>query len=169
MRPATIRSGGSERCITRSECPMLLHPVQNWKKSGKLSNCRNTKMPRNKANWMRVQSPGFKAQRDKLRPENTKAGGIKSRSQPHEVRMAVYRGIAEMFKLQHPICQACHLINPMLRSNSWTDDVHHKKSRDGLLLFDVRFFLAVCRRCHTWIGDHPKESVELGLSLKRNK
>ena len=47
-------------------------------------------------------------------------------------------------------------------------DVHHMKGRIGPLLTDTKFFLAVCRSCHTWIEEHPKEAKELGYSISRS-
>lgn len=121
-----------------------------------------TKKP--KAIWMRA----FPKQAKALRPENTKAGGVKARSQSETVRMDVYRPIAELFKLQNPLCDACQQMphNKVLTrpiTPNWTDDVHHKHGRSGLLLFDVRYFLAVCRWCHEWIHNNPAEAKKLGL------
>lgn len=49
------------------------------------------------------------------------------------------------------------------------DDVHHKKGRDGDLLVDTRYFLAVCRPHHRYITDHPAESIAEGYSISRTK
>lgn len=49
------------------------------------------------------------------------------------------------------------------------DDIHHKKGRDGDLLIDTRFFLAVCRPHHRYITDHPAESIAEGYSISRTK
>lgn len=46
-------------------------------------------------------------------------------------------------------------------------EIHHKKGRIGNLLQDDTYFLAVCRNCHRWIEEHPKESKELGFSKSR--
>ena len=46
-------------------------------------------------------------------------------------------------------------------------DVHHKRGR-GKYHLDERTFLAVCRNCHRWIEEHPKEAKQLGLSENRN-
>ena len=45
-------------------------------------------------------------------------------------------------------------------------DVHHKKGRGDNHLV-VSTWMSVCRQCHTWIEEHPKESIELGHSIKR--
>lgn len=124
----------------------------------------------NKAPWVKA----FPKQARKLRPERSKSGGIKSRSQSEEVRMAVYRPIAEMFKLIHPRCQCCTVVEAFeLRvariQPGFTDDVHHKFGREGLMLFDTRHWLAVCRTCHGWIHAHPTASKMLGLIGKDGK
>lgn len=46
-------------------------------------------------------------------------------------------------------------------------DIHHKRGR-GKYHLDERTFLAVCRSCHRWIEEHPKEAKELNLSENRN-
>ena len=111
----------------------------------------------------------------KLETETRKAGGIKARSASHEARMAVYRGIAELFKTQNPLCDCCDTLQKagivkLIWANAkvnWTDDVHHMAGRDGILLFDVRKFKAACRFCHDWCQDNPQEAIKLGLSLPR--
>ena len=46
-------------------------------------------------------------------------------------------------------------------------EVHHMKGRIGDLLLNQEFWLPVCRLCHDWIENHPKEAKEKGLSLSR--
>jgi hypothetical protein len=108
----------------------------------------------------------FPSQFAQLRPENGKAGGVKSRSQPQAVREAVYAGINELYAAAHPYCNACHKIwpqDPIALKLHFRDDTHQTRGKDGLLYFDVRWFLSACRRAHQWIGEHPKEARELGL------
>ncbi len=47
------------------------------------------------------------------------------------------------------------------------EDIHHMKSREGDLLLDERYWLAVSRNGHIWIETHPKKAKELGFSLIR--
>lgn len=118
----------------------------------------------------------FKEQHRKLRPENDIVrGGVKARSGSEELRMAVYRPIAEMFKRENPKCQACWPIFQYIKDAGGnqskpvgfladdTQDIHHKRGRDGLLLFDIRNWLSVCRQCHNWIRDNPEAARKLGL------
>jgi len=119
------------------------------------------KKKQGKAIWTRA----FPKQSKALHPERTNAGGVKARSKSEAVRMEVHRGIADMFKKLHPWCQACMVLGYWTQKS--TQHVHHRRGREGYLLFDVRHFLPVCHGCHAWIGDHPAEAIELGLSEKR--
>ena len=47
-------------------------------------------------------------------------------------------------------------------------DVHEILARSaGGSILDESNVLAVCRRCHRWIGDHPREATALGLRKSR--
>ena len=46
-------------------------------------------------------------------------------------------------------------------------DIHHKAGRVGDLLTDERYFLAVCRKCHNHVEEHPAWAKEKGYSLSR--
>ena len=117
-----------------------------------------------KALWTRIKSPGFRQQQERAHPERTAAGGIKARSDSEARRMESYRPIAELYKRLHPLCEACPKIRGVgTTDRNPTDDVHHRKGRAGLLLFDIRHYLAVCRQCHQWIQSCPLEARELGL------
>lgn len=48
-------------------------------------------------------------------------------------------------------------------------EIHHMKGREGDLLLDTRFWLAVCRPHHRYITDNPKEAIENGYSISRTK
>src|ERR1035437_3065479 len=93
-----------------------------------------------KALWMTIKSPSFQAQQKQLRPENTAAGGVKARSQPEHIRMEIYNAIREIYLRANLFCE-CHadiagVTNQTYRVQS--NQIHHKRGRDGLLLFDVR-------------------------------
>lgn len=58
----------------------------------------------------------------------------------------------------HPLCQA------KLPGCSLTaTDIHHKHGRVGELYLDQSQFISICRTCHTWIHNNPKEAKELNL------
>ena len=48
---------------------------------------------------------------------------------------------------------------------NWSEDVHHSRGRIGDLLFDTRFFLAVCREHHAWI-DANRDRARTMLAMK---
>lgn len=53
--------------------------------------------------------------------------------------------------------------------NRVSEDLHHKRGRTGNLLYDKRYFMAVCRKHHTEIETDPKAAKENGYSLSRLK
>lgn len=116
------------------------------------------KQPR-KALWVQC----FKDQHQKL-SRASRGFGVKSQSANQKARLACYGGIRELFLQHHPYCQACCRIDGVADVLGLpSTDVHHMKSRAGLLLFDVRHWLAVCRKCHTFIHQNPAEAKKLGL------
>jgi hypothetical protein len=118
------------------------------------------KKKQGKALWART----FPSQAAALHPERGAAGGVKWRSKSKEVLDAVYNAIAALFKTAHPTCRICELRGNVPR---WTDDVHHSRGREGLLLFDVRYFIAACRTCHTWAEDNKEAARALGVTAQR--
>lgn len=62
----------------------------------------------------------------------------------------------------HIFCKA-KLENCTVRAT----DIHHMKGRLGELFLDTRYWLAVCRKCHTWITENPLKAIALGLSKSR--
>lgn len=118
-----------------------------------------------------IWTQAFPAQHSAIHPERQEAGGIKMRGASEKVRMGIYFPIAELYKAHNSWCEACKIITPIspvesdLQEINLTDDVHHRRGRSGLLLFDIRHWLAVCRTCHDWIRDNPKKARELGLDF----
>ena len=93
-----------------------------------------------------------------------KRSPIKKRSAKRKKQEAKYLKIRMDFMLKHPHCQA----GIPGRCTHHSTDVHHKAGRVGDLLTDERYFLSVCRSCHTWIELNPLEAKELGYSESRN-
>lgn len=75
----------------------------------------------------------------------------------------IYSAKRALFLAEHPMCQA-HLPGICTKV---AEEVHHKEGRTGDNYLDVSKWLSTCHQCHVWITDHPKEALELGLSLKR--
>ena len=87
---------------------------------------------------------------------------IRFKSKKMVAKDLVYSMLRKDFLTKKPNCEA-HLDGCNLQST----DVHHKKGR-GEYHLKVDTWLSVCRQCHIWIEEHPKKSIELGLSTKRN-
>jgi hypothetical protein len=51
--------------------------------------------------------------------------------------------------------------------NRVSEDVHHKKGRVGKLLYNEKYFMAVCRNHHTEIEINVDWAIKNGYSLKR--
>lgn len=86
---------------------------------------------------------------------------IKAMSTRQQKLNKAYLVLREQFLKTHPICE-CQITCDGDKST----DVHHKRGRGEYLLED-RYFLAVCRKCHTWIENSPNVAKELGFSLNR--
>ena len=83
---------------------------------------------------------------------------IRKVSKKHSANLREYKKLRDKFMSENTECTRC--------GNEATD-CHHKKGKIGNDLLDVRYFLALCRQCHSWVEQHPKESKELGYSLNR--
>ena len=120
--------------------------------------------------WRTIQSPGFQAQAAQIHPERAAHGGMSAISASKKVRDAVYREIAILFKLRFPFCETCVAIRKCKAGQAReTSDVHHKRGKTGLLLFDVRHFIPVCRPCHIWIGENIKAARALGMICEKGE
>lgn len=73
-----------------------------------------------------------------------------------------YFKLVEQFKKDNPECKA--KVNG--NCTKITDDPHHRKGR-GEYLLDVSTWLPVCRNCHIYIENHPKEAKAKGWSESR--
>jgi len=63
-----------------------------------------------------------------------------------------------VFLNDNPFCKVC---------GKSATDVHHMRGKIGEDLTDSRYFLAVCRGCHTLIEENPTWAKEKGYSLNR--
>ena len=92
-----------------------------------------------------------------------RAKPIATRSRKKKEQDKEYSVLRKDFLYYHHNCQA-QLQNICTRHAT---DVHHKAGRIGKNYLDVNTWLAVCRSCHTWIEEHPKEARELGYSQSK--
>ena len=86
---------------------------------------------------------------------------IRSRSPKRQKQEAQYSKQSKPFKEAHPLCTAT--ISNIC--TYYTTDVHHKDGRVEDKLTDETDWIAVCRACHMWIHEHPREARELGLLI----
>jgi len=86
---------------------------------------------------------------------------LKVKSKKMAILDKAYTKFRRNFLEDKPLCEA-HLDGCNLQST----DVHHKKGR-GKYHLVVKTWLSVCRPCHMWIEEHPKESIELGYTINR--
>lgn len=77
------------------------------------------------------------------------------------LELKIYTPLRRQYLKDNPICKCDR--NGCKRKSV---DVHHKKGR-GIWLNAVEFWLPIARVCHNWIGDNPKEAMELGLTISR--
>lgn len=74
-----------------------------------------------------------------------------------------YKDLREEFIAKHPLCQA-----NICGCTKASTEIHHKKGRIGKLLLYVKYWLAVCSHCHTYITENSKWAIENNFSIKRN-
>ena len=68
------------------------------------------------------------------------------------------RNLVRSLLFERPVCQRCNADR--------SHDIHEKKSRArGGSITDVENLVALCRPCHSWVTDHPKEAHEQGWLL----
>lgn len=85
---------------------------------------------------------------------------IKSVSDKKLAELKEYRVVRDGYLDTHKVCE-----HPECKNLS--EDLHHAKGRVGSLLTDVRYFKALCRRCHRWVEENVNEAKKLGLSVDR--
>lgn len=85
---------------------------------------------------------------------------IKSVSDKKLSELKEYRVVRDRYLAEHKVCEHPDCKNP-------SEDLHHAKGRVGSLLTDVRYFKALCRKCHMWCEQEPQLAKELGLSFSR--
>ncbi len=81
---------------------------------------------------------------------------LNQKSEKRKEQERIYAQVSKVYKESNPNCECC--------GNKATD-IHHKNGRNGDRLNDVKFFMSVCRTCHTYIHEHPKEARENGYLI----
>lgn len=83
-------------------------------------------------------------------------------SKKRQVAMDEYGKKRHLFLIANPTCKA-----KLVGCSGPSTEVHHKAGRIGDNYLNLNNWLAVCRSCHSWITDHSKEAIEMGLSDSR--
>lgn len=94
---------------------------------------------------------------------------IKKQSESLSQAKKRYKKAREEFLSTHPCCEV-KIPGCLIPNDGYNNEgiqVHHKKGRIGDLLWDKRYFLAVCANCHRFIEDHPFVAISNGWSLSR--
>jgi ribosomal protein S27AE len=73
-------------------------------------------------------------------------------SKKRQEQNKAYKVVRDKFMTDNPYCERC--------GREATEN-HHTNGRSGDRLLDTNYFMAVCRSCHVWIHEHPKESREV--------
>lgn len=94
--------------------------------------------------------PGAKLREPRQRQRVNAISGTRRQTLLH------YAKVKRMFMQEHKDCEF-----PECKRKA--TDVHHTRGRVGRLLCDVRFWAALCRQCHDWVGANPLKARELGL------
>lgn len=84
---------------------------------------------------------------------------LKSVSKKRQRQNSEYNKVRDVFLKEHPKCMAG--VAGVCKGSA--TEIHHIRGRVGRLLCDKRFFLAICRPCHNWIGDNGAEARRKGL------
>lgn len=87
---------------------------------------------------------------------------IKKVSDKRRKQNTVYSQKRNAYLKAYPTCQV-----GTLSCTIKATEVHHKRGREGELLTDERYFLAVCRHCHTVIEENPTWAKHKGFSENR--
>jgi len=85
--------------------------------------------------------------------QKSKRKRIKPLSDKRKKQNAEYKIVRDQYLIENPVCVRCP---------AKATEVHHANGRRGKRLIDVDYFVEVCRTCHRWIHDNPKEAKENG-------
>jgi 5-methylcytosine-specific restriction endonuclease McrA len=94
---------------------------------------------------------------------------MRHRSNKKEAEYRLRRPLVEKLLEEKPYCEACPIFAEHDEKATYirqrSQDIHEivRRSQGGSIL-DENNLLAVCRKCHTRIGNYPQLSFELGLA-----
>lgn len=111
-------------------------------------------------------APPPKAKRKPLAPRSKKTRAKYDGTELVEGR----RDLVARLLRERPFCETCPRITTVatVRCAGVAVDVHEVLARSaGGSILDEANCMTSCRTGHTWIGDHPKEALALGLRRSR--
>lgn len=79
-------------------------------------------------------------------------------SEKQKERLSEYRKVRDKYLRDNPKCKCC---------GGSPVELHHGAGRQGNLLTDVRYFVALCRSCHLIAEGSPEWAKESGFSFTR--
>jgi 5-methylcytosine-specific restriction endonuclease McrA len=94
---------------------------------------------------------------------------MRHRSKKKEAEYRLRRPLVEKLLQEKPYCEACPVFAEHDEKATYirqrSQDIHEivRRSQGGSIL-DEENLLAVCRKCHTRIGNYPQLSFDLGLA-----
>ncbi len=130
---------------------------------------RKTKRPKKLANWTTVKGA-------KVSVKPKRKWGISPVTKLRQQRLRLYAKARARFLEANPICgvwlrrDACVIKHDGKMIGfaigcipQYSTEIHHKRGRNGELLLDERYWLAVSSENHTWIHNNIAEARKLGL------
>lgn len=105
----------------------------------------------------------------KQRKPLKRTGSLNPRSEKKQQEYKLRRPLVAKLLKERPWCEACPIFAQHDQNVTYvrnpSQDIHEvvRRSQGGSIL-DESNLLAVCRPCHTRIGNHPRLSFELGLA-----
>lgn len=79
---------------------------------------------------------------------------ISNKSEGQKIRENIYKDLRVIYLNKYQKCE--------VNNSHKSTEIHHISGRNGDRLNDVSFFLAVCRDCHIYIHENPKEARAKG-------
>lgn len=83
---------------------------------------------------------------------------IRRVSKSKAARNAIYSKLRKKYLEWHPMCELCKV--------GTAQDIHHKRGQ-GIYQNEVKYFMAVCRACHSFLEKNRDWARERGYLLDR--
>jgi hypothetical protein len=83
---------------------------------------------------------------------------LKKVSKMRAEEMKVYKALRESYLKQYPTCEMC--------GKKPATDIHHRAGRYGGNYLNVHTYAGLCRQCHQWCHDNPKQATQDGWIIR---